>query len=401
MIRLKRFIFLLDVCNRCLVIADRCTHTWITEDERVPASRRRKNPYLYDDTTTDIEEERARRAAKGSFTMADGPEVGMEPPPATLTPDGKDFANPDAPTSTGAMIGLSSNGLALDAAYMKRMARAIVLSPEVLKAITGDETLGRTLKNIGLQASSFRDSSGANPSNSDPAQEALLQPNNSENMEGGELKAEEDDLQEEKVEPKRHGSAFMDPSVLGASAAMATALGLDGLLEEDSNSIAQRLSCFLALPYIWQERYLNTAKRAKRIVSHKLFEGLMMSAVLLSAVLIGIETYYNTQYLTEQPTDDIGSNNASTDGGTDGDGDESFATARTLLLARVQNVVIVVFAGEVVIKLLAEGFTPQRYFASPWNCFDFTVTAVAVVRKSVEKCNVLMKVLSIYLFFAN
>ena len=359
----------------------RCTHTWLTEDERVPASRRRKNPYLYDDTTTDIEEERARRAAKGSFTMADGPEVGVDKAPATRTPDGKGFANLDAPTSTGAMIGLSSNGLALDAAYMKRMARAIVLSPEVLKAVTGDESLGRTLKNIGLQASSFRDSSGAKMS--DSAQGVLLK-RNSEHLEGGELKSEEDELlEEEKVEPKRHGSAFMDPSVLGASAAMATALGLDGLLDEDSNSIARRLSCFLALPHKWQERYLNVAKRAKRIVSLKMFEGIIMSAVLLSAVLIGIETYYNTQYLTEHSVDDTSGSSSSTGSGTD-DGDESFANARTLLLVQVQNMIVMVFAGEVVLKLLAEGFTPQRYFSSPWNCFDFAVIAVAVVREPVE-----------------
>jgi hypothetical protein len=238
---------------------------------------------------------------------------------------------------------------------LKRVARAIVLSPEALSAVTGDETLGGTVRRVGRNASdeeaarrARRGSAAAAARGAGPLKASGLATNGGGGGDSG----------EQRRLPRRQGSAFMEPSVAGASAAAATAAGFSGGF---GPTAAQPLSCFSAWPLACTRCYLAVGRRAKLVVAHRGFEVFMTGAVVAGAVLIGLETHYTTQPLTH-PADD----------GSD-------ASTRALQLARLQDGVVLLFGAEVGLKLLAEGKSPQRYFYSAWNRFDFAVTAVALV----------------------
>lgn len=89
--------------------------------------------------------------------------------------------------------------------------------------------------------------------------------------------------------------------------------------------------------------------RFARITESTWFRGGVLAAVVLGAILVGLET--------------VPSIHAGYGG----------------LLRGADRVVIGVFVIEVVLKLLAEGRRPWRYFMDPWNVFDFLVTAVCLL----------------------
>ena len=43
------------------------------------------------------------------------------------------------------------------------------------------------------------------------------------------------------------------------------------------------------------------------------------------------------------------------------------------------NVILVIFTIDVVVKMIAEGNRPGHYFADSWNCFDFFIVAACFV----------------------
>ena len=49
------------------------------------------------------------------------------------------------------------------------------------------------------------------------------------------------------------------------------------------------------------------------------------------------------------------------------------------LLSSLDTIILSIFVLEVLIKIIAEGKTPWRYFRDPWNIFDFTIVAVCLM----------------------
>ena len=74
-----------------------------------------------------------------------------------------------------------------------------------------------------------------------------------------------------------------------------------------------------------------------------------MMVIILAGVLVGIET------------------------------NKTFATAYVSTFKALNTFILVIFILEILIKVLAEGKTPWKYFATPWNIFDFTIVAVCLI----------------------
>lgn len=55
----------------------------------------------------------------------------------------------------------------------------------------------------------------------------------------------------------------------------------------------------------------------------------------------------------------------------------------------LDKVILGIFVLEIVIKLLAEGRTPWRYFRDPFNCFDFGIVAVSLLPLGAQYVTVL------------
>src|SRR5262245_9166839 len=55
----------------------------------------------------------------------------------------------------------------------------------------------------------------------------------------------------------------------------------------------------------------------------------------------------------------------------------------------LDGVILGIFVLEIVIKLLAEGRTPWRYFRDPFNCFDFAIVAVSLLPLGAQYVTVL------------
>jgi len=87
----------------------------------------------------------------------------------------------------------------------------------------------------------------------------------------------------------------------------------------------------------------------KRITNSKLFSNFIFSLVLLSAVIIGIETY---------PT---------------------LAKKYYDVLSLIDQIIIVLFTVEIALKIISNGRKPWVYFLDPWNVFDFIIVAVCLI----------------------
>jgi voltage-gated sodium channel len=96
-----------------------------------------------------------------------------------------------------------------------------------------------------------------------------------------------------------------------------------------------------------------------RAVAHRWFRGAVLGAILVGAVLVGLETV------------------------------PSIHDAYGEAIWGVDRLVLAVFVVEVVLKILAEGRRPWRYFADPWNVFDFAVTAICLLPLDAKFAQVL------------
>ena len=91
---------------------------------------------------------------------------------------------------------------------------------------------------------------------------------------------------------------------------------------------------------------------AQRITRSAWFKNLIIGLILMSGAISGVETY-------------LGSTN------------ESSSVRDVLLIA--QDVILWVFVAEIVLKLVACGKQPWRFFANGWNLFDFLIVAVCLL----------------------
>jgi len=85
----------------------------------------------------------------------------------------------------------------------------------------------------------------------------------------------------------------------------------------------------------------------KKLVESPRFKKFVLGAILIAGVVVGLET------------------------------DKSLVARHGTTLHVVNEVILWIFAAEIVIKVLAEGKRPWRYFVDPWNLFDFVIVAVA------------------------
>jgi voltage-gated sodium channel len=91
---------------------------------------------------------------------------------------------------------------------------------------------------------------------------------------------------------------------------------------------------------------------AGKIVGSRIFPRFIFLLILLSAVVIGLETY---PYL---------------------------ASHWHYLLRFIDSFVIICFTIEIALKILAHGKKPWLYFLDPWNVFDFLIVAVCLIPAS-------------------
>ncbi len=90
----------------------------------------------------------------------------------------------------------------------------------------------------------------------------------------------------------------------------------------------------------------------RRVTRSKKFSIAILLLIVLSGILVGLETYPEWH-----------------DGTPRGD-----------LLQFVQNVILLVFVLEILMKIVACGKQPWRYFQDSWNLFDFVVVAVCLLQ---------------------
>jgi voltage-gated sodium channel len=93
----------------------------------------------------------------------------------------------------------------------------------------------------------------------------------------------------------------------------------------------------------------------RKIVASPAFNQFILALIVLSGVLIGMETYpqFDPHTPTGQP---IGK-----------------------WLELLQNIILAVFVVEAAIKIAAHGSKPWEYFRNPWNIFDFAIIAVSLL----------------------
>lgn len=100
-------------------------------------------------------------------------------------------------------------------------------------------------------------------------------------------------------------------------------------------------------------------QHARSVSQSKPFGAVVMGAIVLGGLLIGLET------------------------------DPLIREKAGFLIHMLDRMVLGVFVVEIVIKITAEGARSWRYFANPWNCFDFAVTLVCLLPLNSQFAQVL------------
>jgi voltage-gated sodium channel len=93
----------------------------------------------------------------------------------------------------------------------------------------------------------------------------------------------------------------------------------------------------------------NLIEIARKIISSRFFNSLIFSLILLSAVIIGLETY---------PT---------------------FSKKYYDVLSILDKLIIALFTIEIALKIFSYGKKPWVYFSDPWNVFDFIIVAICLI----------------------
>ncbi|MDG1915917.1 MAG: ion transporter [Crocinitomix sp.] len=88
-------------------------------------------------------------------------------------------------------------------------------------------------------------------------------------------------------------------------------------------------------------------KLCKSIADAKWFQNFVTIAIIIAGLLVGIATY------------------------------AEFAAKHESVLEVLNLIVLIIFIIEIVVKIIAEGNKPWRYFLDAWNIFDFIIVAAA------------------------
>lgn len=90
----------------------------------------------------------------------------------------------------------------------------------------------------------------------------------------------------------------------------------------------------------------SISDKASKIARSKPFTFLVMTTILISAVVIGLET------------------------------DARMMASYGDILRSIDRIILAIFTFEIFVKLTAAGKKPQTYFKDPWNVFDFVIVAL-------------------------
>lgn len=107
------------------------------------------------------------------------------------------------------------------------------------------------------------------------------------------------------------------------------------------------------------EQIETSGNPAARVVRGRVFKGVVLGAIVLGAAIVGLET-------VPEVHDALGG-----------------------ALWTLDRAVLGIFVIEVLLKIAAEGRRPWRYFADPWNFFDFAVTAICLLPLDAKFAQVL------------
>jgi hypothetical protein len=88
---------------------------------------------------------------------------------------------------------------------------------------------------------------------------------------------------------------------------------------------------------------------AHKIVNSSLFKYFLFSLILLSAVVIGLETY------------------------------AGLAKQYQGAFSSIDKLIITLFTIEIALKIISNGKRPWIYFSDPWNVFDFLIVAICLL----------------------
>ena len=86
----------------------------------------------------------------------------------------------------------------------------------------------------------------------------------------------------------------------------------------------------------------------KRITGHPWFNRFIIAVILLAGIHVGIETY------------------------------KEFAQRHHIVLNAIDRIILGIFVLEILLKVIAHGNRPWRYFLDPWNIFDFLIVSACL-----------------------
>jgi voltage-gated sodium channel len=91
------------------------------------------------------------------------------------------------------------------------------------------------------------------------------------------------------------------------------------------------------------------SKYCRQWVDEPVFKNFILGVIVLAGILVGLET------------------------------DRGLVARYGTWLHVLDKVVLAIFVVEILIKLIAEGATPWKFFRDPWNTFDFVIVAVCLL----------------------
>ncbi len=87
----------------------------------------------------------------------------------------------------------------------------------------------------------------------------------------------------------------------------------------------------------------------QKLINNKIFNVFIFTLILLSAVIIGLETY------------------------------PGLAKQYRVILSVADKLIIAIFTIEIALKIISKGKRPWIYFSDPWNVFDFIIVAICLI----------------------
>ena len=176
----------------------------------------------------------------------------------------------------------------------------------------------------------------------------------------------------------------------------------------------------------WIDKYLIPCRIAEKVIETGWFQLSMVSAIVIAGLLVGGETYIDCGYESCRDQDatiriSCGVSNATLDSceaagccfdATDesevfalllnatGNETQAAAAAGVNCFARgpapecwhgpnaeataeafkfINNIILLIFTAEVLLKILSKKLRPWQYWTDPWNCFDFLIVGACYV----------------------